>query len=110
MNEEKHGEKVKEMRDSVISQAISYQSRVRPHFKIMWDLWCEQSGTKGRFPPSSLVSPANSHSPKCSHNPGLVKIGQLVADVPSGLSLTPTPSPTNGNKKGTNKKMKETKK
>jgi hypothetical protein len=58
----------------------------------MWDLWW----TKwywGRFPPSTSVSPANSHSTDCSklviYHPGLVTIGQLVADVPSGVSLTP---------------------
>jgi hypothetical protein len=40
-----------------------------------------------------LLSPCNSHSIKRSiliYHPGLVHIGQLVADVPRGLSLTPT--------------------
>jgi hypothetical protein len=44
----------------------------------------------GRFSPITSVSPANSHSTDCStfitYHPGLV---QLVADVPSGLILTP---------------------
>jgi hypothetical protein len=61
--------------------------------QVMWDLWW----TKwywGRFSPGISVSSVNSHSTDCSTfiiicHPGLVQIVQLVADVPSGLSLTP---------------------
>jgi hypothetical protein len=57
----------------------------------MWDLWW----TKwywGRFSPSTKVSPANPHSTNCSiliidHRGGYNRT--TVADVPSGLSLTP---------------------
>jgi hypothetical protein len=56
----------------------------------MWDLWW----TKwywGRFSPSTSVSPANPYSTNCS----IIIIIRgwynrpTVADVPSGLSLTP---------------------
>jgi hypothetical protein len=48
----------------------------------------------GRFSPRISVSPANSHSTDCfTHHHHLSSragtIGQTVADVPSGLSLTP---------------------
>jgi hypothetical protein len=53
-------------------------------------------GTKwhwGRFSLSTSVSPANSHFHRLLHthylSSGAGTIGQLVADVPSGLSLTP---------------------
>jgi hypothetical protein len=64
----------------------------------MWDLWW----TKwfwGRFFPSTSVFPANSHSTDCSTfiiiiiGAGIT--GQLVADVPSGLSLSPPPETKN---------------
>jgi hypothetical protein len=51
-----------------------------------------QSGTVAgflqvlRFPLSILIPPIASHS---SSSPGAGTIGQIVADVPSGLSLTP---------------------
>jgi hypothetical protein len=49
-----------------------------------------QSGTGAGFFPSTSVSPANSHSTDCSHSSSEAgTTGQLVADVPSGLSLTP---------------------
>jgi hypothetical protein len=58
----------------------------------MWDLWWEK-WRWGRFSPSTSVSPANSHYTNCSihhhTSTGAGAIGQLVADVPSGLSLTP---------------------
>jgi hypothetical protein len=57
--------------------------------QVMRDLWWVK-WQWGRFPPSTSVSLANSHSTKCYifiYHTGLV---QLVADGPSGLSLTPT--------------------
>jgi hypothetical protein len=60
--------------------------------QVMWDLWWT-NWHWGRVFPSSLVSPANSHSTDCSTliicHSGLVQQAQLVADVLSGLSLTP---------------------
>jgi hypothetical protein len=56
-----------------------------------------QSGTGAgffrvlRFPLPILIPPATPHS---SSSSGTATIGQLVADVPSGLSLTP-PQETN---------------
>jgi hypothetical protein len=54
----------------------------------------------GQFSPSTSVSPANSHSTSCSI---LIiymgcSIGQLVANVPCGLSFT-TPQEKRGGKK-----------
>jgi hypothetical protein len=48
----------------------------------------------GQFPPNILVSPANFQFTNCYtliiiYHPGLGTIGQTMADVPSGLSLTP---------------------
>jgi hypothetical protein len=59
----------------------------------MWDLWWTKWHW-GRFSPSTSVSPANSHSSDCStltiiYHLGLVQQAKLVADVPSGHSLTP---------------------
>jgi uncharacterized integral membrane protein len=57
----------------------------------MWDLWWTK-WRWGRFSPSTLVSSVNSHFNDyftiIIYRPGLV-VGQIVADVPSGLSLTP---------------------
>jgi hypothetical protein len=60
----------------------------------MWDLWWTKWHW-GSFSQSTSVSPANSHSTDCSlhtHHPssGAGTIGQLVGDVPSGLSVTPS--------------------
>jgi hypothetical protein len=56
--------------------------------QVMWDLWWTKWHW-GRFAPSTSVSPANPHCTVCSiiiiDHPGLVQL----ADVPSGLSLTP---------------------
>jgi hypothetical protein len=59
---------------------------------VIWDLWLTKWHW-GRFSPNTSVSPANSHSTNCStliiYHPWLITIGQLMAEVPSGLSLTP---------------------
>jgi hypothetical protein len=59
---------------------------------VMWDLWWTKWHW-GRFSPTTLVSPANSHSTDCStliiYHPGLVITGQIVADLPSEFRLTP---------------------
>jgi hypothetical protein len=60
---------------------------------VMWDLW-RTKWHCGRFSRSISVSSANSHSTDCStltinQHPGLVQLGQLVADVPNELSLNP---------------------
>jgi hypothetical protein len=60
--------------------------------QITWDLWWTKWHWD-RFSPSTTISLAKSHSTDCStfiiiHHPGLGTIGQLVADVPSGLCLT----------------------
>jgi hypothetical protein len=56
---------------------------------LWWTKW-----HLGRFSSSTSVSPANLHSADCStliiYHPGAGTIRQLVADVPSGLCLTPT--------------------
>jgi hypothetical protein len=63
-------------------------------------LMCDMWWTKwhwGRFPPSTSVYPANSHSTDCSTliiiylSSVTGPIGQLVADVPSGLKSHPNP-------------------
>jgi hypothetical protein len=55
----------------------------------MWDLWWTEWHW-GTFSPSTSVSPTNCHSTDCStFIIGTGTIGQLVADVPRGLSLTP---------------------
>jgi hypothetical protein len=58
----------------------------------MWDLWWTY-WRWGRFSPSTSVSPTNSHTTNCFLTHHLSSeagtIGQLVADVPSGLSFTP---------------------
>jgi hypothetical protein len=65
----------------------------------MWDLWWTKLHW-GMFSPSTSVSPANSHSTEPLHihhhhhhhhhlSSRAGTIGQLVADVRSGLSLTP---------------------
>jgi hypothetical protein len=63
-------------------------ARVRA--QVMWDLrWTKWHW--GRFSPSTSVSPASSQLTDCSTFIiiGAGTIGQLVTDVPSGLSLTP---------------------
>jgi hypothetical protein len=66
---------------------------------VMWNLrWTKWYW--GRLPHGTFVSPANSRPTKCSiliYHPGLV---QLVADVTSEFSLTPTPTKHKG-KNGT---------
>jgi hypothetical protein len=52
-------------------------ARVRPHVKVMWDLWWTMWHW-GRFSPSTSVSPVNSHSTDCTthiiiYHPGLVQ-------------------------------------
>jgi hypothetical protein len=64
----------------------------------MWDLWWTKWHWD-KFYPGTSVSPAT-HSTDCStliiiHH-GVSKIGQTVADVPSGFILTP---PQENNKK-----------
>jgi hypothetical protein len=59
----------------------------------MWDLWWTKWHW-GRFSPSTSVSPANPHSTDCSTVIIIIIIRgwynrPTVADVPSGLSLTP---------------------
>jgi hypothetical protein len=60
--------------------------------QVVWHLWWIKWHW-GRFSPSTSVSPANSYSTDYStliiYHPGLVLIGQILADVPSGLSLIP---------------------
>jgi hypothetical protein len=71
---------------SAIAQAASRRFPGDPGSspgQVMWDLWWTKWHS-GRFSPSTSVSPANSHST------GVGTIGQLMADVPSGLSLTQT--------------------
>jgi hypothetical protein len=54
-----------------------------------------QSGAGAGFLPCTSVSSANSHSPTAPRlSSGAGTIGQIVTDVPSGLSLTP-PQETN---------------
>jgi hypothetical protein len=61
--------------------------------QFVWDLWWTK-WNDGRSPLSSTsVSPANSHCSKSSiiiYYPGLSTVAQTVADVPSGLILTPS--------------------
>jgi hypothetical protein len=81
--------------------AARVQAQVRSCGDLWWTKW-----HWGRFSPSTSVSPANSHSTDCStfviiYHPGLITIGQLVDDVPSGLRLTP-PEETKKNKKQPN--------
>jgi hypothetical protein len=57
----------------------------------MWDLCWTKLHCNG-FPLSSLLSPANFCAAKCSifiYHSGAGTVGRLVAEVPSGLSLTP---------------------
>jgi hypothetical protein len=64
--------------------------------QVVWDLWWTKWHWGG-FSPSSSGSSANPHCTKCSiliYHPGT--IGQLVADMPSGLGLIP---PKNKKKK-----------
>jgi hypothetical protein len=74
-----------------IVQAVSHR---RPGFEPR-SVHVEFGGQRhgGRFSPRASVSPANSHSTDCSTfifcHPEFGTIGQLVADVPNGLSLTP---------------------
>jgi hypothetical protein len=58
----------------------------------MWDLW-RTKWHWGRFSPSTSVSLPILIPPTAPHSPssGAGTIGQIVADVPSGLSLTPPP-------------------
>jgi hypothetical protein len=93
----------------IIPQAVirwlpTAAARVRA--KVIWDLsWAKWHW--GRFHPSTSVSSANSHSTDWStliiYHPGLV--GQLVADVASGFSLTP-PQETRFLRKHVNKEKK----
>jgi hypothetical protein len=63
----------------------------------MWEFWWANRYW-GKFSPSILVSPVNSHSIDCSTSIIIIiiimsfgdgTIGQLVAEVPSGLSPIP---------------------
>jgi hypothetical protein len=56
----------------------------------MWDLWWKKWHW-GRFFPNISFSRANSHSTKrpMPFYPGAGAIGQLLADLPSGLNVTP---------------------
>jgi hypothetical protein len=54
----------------------------------MWDLWWTK-WRWGRFSPSTSVSPATHCSTLIYLSSGAGTVGQLVAAVPSGLSLTP---------------------
>jgi hypothetical protein len=79
-----------------IVQAVSRRlptAAARVPSQDIWDLWWTKWHW-GRFSPSTLVSPANSHFTDYStfiiYHPGLGTIGQTVADVPSGLILTPS--------------------
>jgi hypothetical protein len=67
----------------------------------MWDLWWTKLHWR-MISPSTSVSPAN-HFTDCStliiiHHPRVGTVGQTVADVPSGLSLSP-PQETKKKKK-----------
>jgi hypothetical protein len=55
----------------------------------MWDLWWTKQHW-GRFSPGTAVSLVT-HSTDCYGllSPGAGTIGQIVTDVPSGLSLNP---------------------
>jgi hypothetical protein len=59
----------------------------------MWELWWSKWHW-GTFFPSTSVSPANSHSDYSTfiaiYPPVAGTTGEFVADVPSGLSLTPS--------------------
>jgi hypothetical protein len=81
-----------------IAQAVSRQvpteaAQVRAQVKSCW-ICGGQSGTGTgflrvlRFPLQILIPPTAPHSSSISSGAGT--IGQLVADVPSGLSLTPS--------------------
>jgi hypothetical protein len=56
--------------------------------QAIWDLWCAKCHW-GRFSPSTYISSAIFIPPTHHLSSGSGKIGQLVADVPSGLSLIP---------------------
>jgi hypothetical protein len=74
----------------VIAQAVSRRlptTAARVRSQVMWDLWWKKWHW-GRFSPSTSVFPANSHSTDYPSS-GAGTIGQILADVPSGLSLTP---------------------
>jgi hypothetical protein len=74
-----------------IAQAVSRRlptAAARVRCQVMWDLWWIK-WPWGRFFPSTSVSPATFHSTDCFtliSGPGT--IGETVADLPSGLSLT----------------------
>jgi hypothetical protein len=54
--------------------------------QVRWDLWWTK-WQWGRFPLSTLVSPAI-HSTDClTPSSGVGTIGQIVADIPCGLSF-----------------------
>jgi hypothetical protein len=87
--------KVTNVKDRAIAQALScwpptaarVRSQVRSCGICGW-----KCGTWASFCPSTSVSPANSHSARCFmllYYSIACTRGQLVADVPSGLSLTP---------------------
>jgi hypothetical protein len=80
-------------RSGCLSQASHIGGLGSTTGQVMWDLWCTKWHW-GRFSQSTSVSAANSHSTNCSKNhphlsSGAGTIGQTVAAVPSGLSLTP---------------------
>jgi hypothetical protein len=75
-----------------IAQAVSRwlpTASARVRSQVMWDLWWTKWHW-GRFSQRTSVSPANPHSTDCSI---IIIRGWYnrpeVADVPSGLSLTP---------------------
>jgi hypothetical protein len=69
--------------------------------QVVWDLWWTKWHW-GRFYPSTSVSPASSSFYQQLHihhlSFGAGTIGQILADVPSGLSFTP-PQETKKKKK-----------
>jgi hypothetical protein len=78
-----------------IAQAVSRRlptAAARVRGQVMWNLWWTK-WCWGRFSPSTSVSPVNFHSTDCFTlivlSSGAGTIGQSVADLPSGLSLTP---------------------